>query len=357
MIPRERVLAAFRHEVPDTVPAYVRNIMEWERHAEHFGVSSPDDLFALLGNAIRSFDPACLVELETRAGTGSDKDTRVKLTVWGVPNATRGTYTDTILRPLTHAETVSDVEAFKWPSGEEWDFDEMRQQLLAEKTCARLSPSWTPVFSRLCEVFGMEKAMVSLYTNRPLIEAALAHIDRFYTEFYGNILDTCGDLLDIFGLGDDFAGNDGMLIAPDLWRELFKPLYAKWLGMAKAKGLFTFMHSCGKIIDVLPDLIDIGLDAWQTVQTHLPGQSAAYIQREFGKHLTFVGAIDTTNVLGSATPDEVRQHVHAQIRALGAGGGYICAPDHTIMSAVPSENIAALYDGCREFRGNGYTLL
>ena len=349
MTPRERALSAFRHEVPDRVPAYVRNVLDWQRHAAYFGVSTQADLFALLGNTIRSFGPACLIQ---RSDSQSDQNL---LTIWGIPGDMVGTYTDSFPRPLARAETMADVEAFDWPSGSDWDFEGMRRQLIEEQTYARLSPSWMPVFSRLCELFGMENAMVKLHTNRPVIDAALAHLDVFYTDFYRNILDVCGDHLDIFGLGDDFAGNDRLLLPPDLWRQLFKPLYAKWLGMAKAKGVFTFMHSCGNLVEVLPDLVDIGLDAWQTVQTHLPGQSADYIKAEYGRHLTFIGAIDTTNILGFASPDEVRQHVEAQIRTLGKGGGYICAPDHTIMREAPSENVAALYDTCRDFRGKGYT--
>ena len=159
------------------------------------------------------------------------------------------------------AETPSDVDAFDWPSGNDWDFCGMRDKLVADLTFARLSPSWNPVFSRLCELFGMEQALVNFHTNRPVIEAALAHLDEFYTDFYRNILECCGEHLDIFGLGDDFAGNDGLLISPDLWRELLKPLYAKWLEMAKSRGRYTLMHSCGKVTDVPPDLIDVGLAA------------------------------------------------------------------------------------------------
>ena len=356
MTQRERALAALKHEVPDRIPAYIRNLMEPERHMAHLGVSTREELFERVGNTIVSFTPAYLMGKEAPQHAGRYSPVLVS-TIWGVSEDTMGTYTDSMPRPLAHAETIAHVEAFHWPSGNDWDFAGMREELMVEKTYARLSPSWMPVFSRLCELFGMEKAMVNLYTNRPVIEAALAHLDEFYTDFYRNILETCGDQLDIFGLGDDFAGNYGVLIQPELWRSLFKPLYAKWLGMAKAKGLLTFMHCCGNLMDVMPDLIDIGLDAWQTVQTHLPGQSAEYIKKAFGRHLTFVGAIDTTNVLGVGTPDEVRQHVHTQIRALGRGGGYICAPDHTIMSEVPSENVRALYEACAEFREVGYTLL
>jgi uroporphyrinogen decarboxylase len=348
-------MAALKHQVPDIVPAYVRNVIGWERHAAFFRVSDLGELMDRLGNTIVSFVP-------TYTGAESplpaaDYSVGLPPAIWGIPEELTGTYTDSVPRPLAVAETVADIEAYSWPEVSEntWDFWEMRERLLDENTHARLSPSWMPVFSKLCELFGMEKAMVNLYHGRRLIEAALAHLDAFYTEFYHRMLQICGDQLEIFGLGDDFAGNERLLIRPELWRALFKPLYAKWLGMAKDRGLVTLMHSCGQNVEVLPDLIESGLDAWQTVQTHLPGQEAARIKAEFGQHLTFVGAIDTTNVLGVASPDQVRAHVRQQIRALGKGGGYICAPDHTIMEEVPSENVAALYDTIAEFRASGYT--
>ena len=356
MTPRERVLAAFRHEVPDTVPAYVRNVMQWEKHAEHLGVSSLEELAATLGNTIRSYWPDHLILPPTHPEGQPEGKVQIEFAIWGLEEETRGTFTDSMPRPLGHAESPADVDAFDWPSGDDWDFAGMRDQLAAEERHARLSPSWMPVVSRLFELFGMENAMVKLYSDRPVIEAALAHLDAFYTDYFRNMLDHCADQIDIFGMGDDFAANDSLLIPPDLWRELFKPLYAKWLGMAKSKGLFTFMHCCGKITEVLPDLIDSGLDAWQTVQTHLDGQGPEFINREYGRHLTFVGAIDTTNLLGVATPNEVYEHVRTQIRILGRDGGYVCAPDHTVMEEVPPENLAALYRACAEFRGEGYTL-
>jgi uroporphyrinogen decarboxylase len=183
-----------------------------------------------------------------------------------------------------------------------------------------------------------------------LIEAALEKIDCFYSEFYSKMLSECGENLDIFGLGDDFADNNGMIFDPEIWRDLFKPLYAKYIGMAKKYGLYTFMHSCGNITTVLPDLIDIGLDGWQTVQTHLKGQDPLFLKREFGKDLTFIGAVDSTNILCKSDTDRVRRHVREQINILGKGGGYICSADHIILSDVPSQNIEALYDECKKFR-------
>ena len=356
MTPRDRVLVALAHQLPDVVPAYVRNVIGWERHAAYLGAVTLTELMQRLGNTILSFSPTYLASDPPASAAEHSPGLPP---IWGFAGDMEPyTYSDTLPRPLAHAQTAADVEAFAWPSGsaQAWDFARLRAQLATETRHARLSPSWTPFFSQLCGLFGMEQAMINLHWNRAVVEAALAHLDDFYTQFFQNLLGTCGDQLDIFGLGDDFAGSRGLLIRPEMWRQLLKPRYARWIGMAKARSLPTLLHSCGVVLEVLPDLIEIGLDAWQTVQTHLPGQDAAQIKRRFGKHLTFVGGIDTTNVLSFASPEEIRRHVERQILALGEAGGYICAPDHTIMEEVPPENVSALYRAVADFRRPGYTL-
>ncbi|MFC1574345.1 uroporphyrinogen decarboxylase family protein [Candidatus Latescibacterota bacterium] len=100
----------------------------------------------------------------------------------------------------------------------------------------------------------------------------------------------------------------------------------------------------------------IRLDAWQTFQTHLSGQSPWILKEKYGNHLTLVGAIDTTNILWKQSAGQVSEHVRQHIESLGENGGYICAPDHTIMPEVPVENNTALYYTCRSFRKGGYTL-
>ena len=346
---RSRVLAALNHEIPTAIPAYVNNVVDWEQYASYFNVDTLEELLERLGNSIVSYVPDAFFP------AASSREDNVLLSAWGVPEALRGTYTDSVPRPLADAETVADVEAYAWPSVRDLDFTAMRKRLVNEEEHARMNGRWQPVFSRLCELFGIEKALMNMYANLPLIEAALENIEAYYDSYFGRLLDTCGDQLDIFAIGDDFACNSGLLISPDLWRRLYKPLYRKWLEMAKLRGMPTLMHCCGRIVEVLPDLIDIGLDAWETVQTHLPGQRNEDLKRTFGKHLTFVGGIDTTHVLGTQSAAAVRSHVIEQIRALGKNGGYICAPDHTIMAEVPPENVEALYETCRSFQEDGYT--
>ena len=354
--PRQRVLTTLGHAVPDRIPAYVRKVHDWPRHAAALGVTTLAELMDRLGNTIVSFAPGYLA---AESSVPAEEYMPGMPSIWGIAGDVEPySYSDALPRPLAHAATVADVDAYPWPSAdaEEWDFAGMHWALSNDRLHARLSPSWNPVFSQLCGLFGMEQAMVNLRWNKAVIEAALARLDDFYTMFYSHMLDACGDQLELFGLGDDFAANRGLLIRPDEWRRLLLPLYAKWLRMAKDRGLRTLMHSCGRIVDVLPDLIDSGLDAWQTVQTHLPDQDPQSLKSRFGSHLTFVGAIDTTNILGLGSPEQVRQHVDDQICQLGRGGGYICGPDHTILEEVPTENVIALYSAIAGFRQPGYTL-
>jgi hypothetical protein len=243
MTERERVLDAFNHKENETVPAYVRIIENWESHKGYFQVANQKELFNLLGNSIRSFVPDNLNRKTDIASANVDCQVTIDVTIWGVPEVFAGTYSDLIARPLGQAGTIKDIENHIWPSGSAWDFSGMNEKLISETRLARLSPSWMPVFSRLAELFGMERTLTDLYLNRPLIEAALKHIDDFYTEFFQNMLSHCGKNLDIFGIGDDFAANDGMLFDPEIWRELFKPLYAKytWNG----KRLWTLhLYAC-----------------------------------------------------------------------------------------------------------------
>jgi uroporphyrinogen decarboxylase len=112
----------------------------------------------------------------------------------------------------------------------------------------------------------------------------------------------------------------------------------------------VWIHSCGTFRPVLPDMIDLGMDVWETVQTHLPGNDPTELKREYGDHLAFFGAINTQSTLPYGTPDDVRAEVRERIRVLGRGGGYLCGADHTILADAPIENVLAMLDEARNFR-------
>jgi len=125
--------------------------------------------------------------------------------------------------------------------------------------------------------------------------------------------------------------------------------------MAKRMGKYVWFHSCGDITPVLGDLIDIGMDVWETVQLHTLPISPTQLKRDYGKRVTFFGGVNTQR-LPFATPEQVAAETRQCIEALGPGGGYICGPDHHVKHDVPAANTVAVFDTATAFRQAGITL-
>jgi len=198
------------------------------------------------------------------------------------------------------------------------------------------------------DMFGMEESMILMHTEPKVIEAALSRIEDFLLRTMKRVLDAFAQQSFAFWVGDDFSTQRGMMLSPPMWRTFLKPVYRKLFDLIKSYGLLVWFHSCGTFRPVLPELIDIGMDVWETVQVHLEGNDPQVLKDEFGAHITFFGAINCQQTLPYGTPDDVRREVRERIRVLGKGGGYICGPDHSIQSNMPAENIAALYDEIRK---------
>lgn len=183
----------------------------------------------------------------------------------------------------------------------------------------------------------------------------MAHILDFYLCMLERVYNVCQGHLDFAPLGDDFAGQHGLLISPNMWRRFFKQAYVSLFEQAREHGLMIWFHACGTFREVLPDLVDAGLDVWEPAQVHLAGNNPVELKREYGKHITFAGGISIQWTLPFGSPEDVRAEVGERIQVLGRGGGYICGPDHTVRPEVPVENVKALFDEIRSFRAEGIT--
>jgi uroporphyrinogen decarboxylase len=173
----------------------------------------------------------------------------------------------------------------------------------------------------------------------------LRNLEKFLGELAGQI--------DVILFGDDLGGQGGPLISPDMYRELFKPHHTTLFNRAKelAPGIRVMLHCCGGVRQLLPDLIDAGLDAINPVQITCTGMEAAGLKRDFGMDLTFWGGgCDTRDILPHGTPETIRAHVLRQLEILAPGGGYVFQQVHNIMADVPPENIVAMFDAVREFQ-------
>jgi uroporphyrinogen decarboxylase len=159
-----------------------------------------------------------------------------------------------------------------------------------------------------------------------------------------------GPYIDVVLFGDDLGMQSGPQISPAMYREFFKPRHeAMWQRAKELAEVKVMLHCCGGVRELMPDLIDAGLEAINPVQVNCRGMAAGELKREFGREMVFWGGgCDTRDVLPSATPDEVRRHVQQQIKTLAPGGGFVFQQVHNVMANVPADNIIAMLDAARE---------
>ncbi len=151
-------------------------------------------------------------------------------------------------------------------------------------------------------------------------------------------------LLDWLWTGDDVSSQLSMLMSPATWRALVKPHLARVAAIGKAQGVWVAYHCCGALRPIIPDLIEVGIDVLNPVQCNCPGMDPLELKAEFGKHMAFMGGVDTQDLLPRGTVDEVRRASARLIEGMTRdGGGYILAASHTIPPETPDENIFAMY--------------
>lgn len=195
------------------------------------------------------------------------------------------------------------------------------------------------VFERLWSYCGMENALVFMLTEPEFTHRLLDRI----RDFDLRVLDILNDYpLDGVYFGDDWGQQRGLIMGPELWRTFIKPRMAALYQRAKKKGRFILQHSCGDIHEIFPDLIEIGLDCYQTFQPEIYDVEA--VKREYGRDLAFWGGISTQRLLPYASPEKVKEETRRMLDRMGQGGGYIAAPTHAVPGDVPPENILAMLE-------------
>jgi uroporphyrinogen decarboxylase len=131
-------------------------------------------------------------------------------------------------------------------------------------------------------------------------------------------------------------------MSPDMWRMYFKKPLKKMYDMVHSYGLPVSIHSCGNITEIIPDLIEMGVNMITPLQAEV--LDFEFLKKEYGKDLTFWGGVSTQKTLPYGTTDDVRAEVRERIRVLGKNGGYVLAPSHELQGDIPLENILAFID-------------
>jgi len=165
------------------------------------------------------------------------------------------------------------------------------------------------------------------------------------------VCNSVGDIVDIIRFGDDLGMTQGPFMSPEIYRQLFKPRHKILCDYVKSHSqMHTFIHSCGSISLLMPDLIDAGIEIFNPVQTNVYGMDPAFLKKEFGADCTFWGGgIETAGTLNKAAPEKIREQVLQRMELFSKGGGFVFNTVHNILPDVPPENIIAMFDAVKEF--------
>ncbi|BER93400.1 MAG: hypothetical protein PWP60_793 [Candidatus Atribacteria bacterium] len=208
------------------------------------------------------------------------------------------------------------------------------------------------LFERAWLLRGFENFMMDLADNLDRAEKLLDEITEYQIEVSKNLIK-----LGVDGIytGDDYGSQRGLLISKKTWQKLIKPRLAKVWKVAKNEGLPVFHHSCGNVVDILDDMIEIGLNVLLPVQPQ--AMDIKLLQERFGDRLSFMGGVSTQQTLPFGSPGEVKEEVKNCIEILGERGGYIIAASHEITSDCSIENLRAFLETIRDVNGSEIPLL
>ena len=191
---------------------------------------------------------------------------------------------------------------------------------------------------------GFEPAMMAFYSNPIVIEALTEILTDWNVAMWIRTLDAAPGQIDICYIGDDPAGQEEMMISPKIWRKFFKPAFARIFSVAKSRNVRVMFHICGNARAIIPDLIEIGMDILMPVQISARDMEPILLKREYGMDISFLGGMDTQQVLPNCSPQQVRAEVRRLIDIFGKDGGYISSSSHNLNLDVPIENIVAMYE-------------
>lgn len=340
MTSKERVHLALRREPVDRVPVFMwyhpqtrqRLATLLEIPAEYVAVAMGDDIHQ-----------AWVSNNYAMEGIVHENDGESHVDDWGVEWTRIDGFNQISKYPLAEAGAEELLE-YEFPYGRIARLVDLMKPAMA---CAEdyfvgcdVSPC---VFEMYWRLRGMQKTLMEIMLNPDLVQRMMERCAAFSSELSEV---ACRSFpLDWLWLGDDAGGQQSMLMGPDTWRKMVKPLLKQNAAVGQKHGVYVAFHSCGAIRPVIEDLIEIGVDVLNPIQCNCPGMHPLELKREFGGVLAFMGGVDTQGVLPNGTADQVRRATAELLEGMtGDGGGYILAASHTVPPETPDENIFAMYD-------------
>ena len=247
------------------------------------------------------------------------------------------------------AESIAEIEAFDWPDPKYLDFTSVLQNIdyAQEEGLAVLGGMWCPFFHTLSDFFGMEEYFIKMYTAPELVLAVTERVVDFYLEANKRCLDAMGGKLTSAFFGNDLGSQLSLLVSLGFFDRFIAPYMKKLIDQMKSYGLYVTLHSCGAIFDLIPRLIDLGIDALHPLQAKAAHMTPDRLAGEFKNELVFIGGVDTQELLPFGSPQEVKDAVYRLRDTFG--GRFIVSPSHeALLENVSIENVVAMSEAARE---------
>ena len=358
MTPRERFAKAMRHENPDRPPIFVTFTPQVARKmSDHLGLPYEEPYDSLLSTRISHMD------LLTRLGNDfvgiaacapdnfptRDLGNGILENEWHMKFIDQGIYFEFYEYPLANAATKEDIENFDFPDPyapgrfdiAQANYEKYRNDyvIVADLETAIFETSWYLV--------GLEKLLMDMMMQAEYVDPLLDRIMEVNLAIGKELIAMGADMI---WAGDDFGSQNGMLISPDLWRQYFKPRMKYMFDEFRKVNpdIRIAWHTCGSILPIIPELIEIGLDILNPIQPLAAGMDAEFLKKTYGDRLVFFGGFDIQKLMPTGTPEEIRAGVRRLKRILGENGGYIIAPAHNIQDDTSVENILAFFDEAKK---------
>jgi uroporphyrinogen decarboxylase len=377
MTPRERVSAALAHREPDRIPIDLGGTLATSITAAayvplraHLGLPAQTVTIFEQTQQLPYLGEDLLVRLgvDTRAVAlprerAFHPDLRDEGAYWAWTDAwgatlrmpkDGGLYYDWVEHPLPEV-TVEAIDAYRWP-----DFEPADELAAIRVEAVRLHDETdfalvgsanlgSGIFEQACLMAGMETFMMAMVTDRPAAERLLDGITDFLVEEAVRYLDGIGPFLDAYLYGDDVASQATWMISPESYTALIKPRQRRLFQAIKSRtDAKLIYHGCGAVFDLIPHLIEIGVDALNPVQVSARGMDSGRLKATYGRDIAFWGGgVDTQRVLPFGSEQDVRDEVRRRIEDFAPGGGFVFASVHNIQAQVPPRNIVAAFEAAR----------
>lgn len=378
--PRQRVIDAINHREPDRIPYQLGCSLETAITVEAYDEwiklrglkEEPDETLPNLfyeatgfkqvpENILQEFKSdtrGFLLQMpdEPVSEITYEGTTMVFYDDWGIkwikPEGSIYTDPDPHYFPLQGDLTKEMLDNYAWPD----PYDEGRFRGIAKEAkrlrdtgCAVLMSAYgLGQFDMHHLLRGMEPALMDFILSPKETERLYQKITEIQIGVWEKALEVVGDNIDICMLSDDLGMQNSLLISPDMFRKFIKPVHEELISSIKKNAkteVQVLMHSCGSVRDILPDLIEIGVDILNPIQVSANRMDTKELKKEFGKELSFSGGgCDTQEILPRGTPDQVRDEVKRRIDDLAPGGGFLFCPVHNIQMDVPPENLEAMWE-------------